>query len=167
MGRRGPAKTPTALTVARGNPGKRPINADEPELPVAVTAKPPAGLPKRALAEWKRLFPMLTASGVLTTADLDTFETYCRLIAECAQVEALVKKHGVEVSQRQGYSGFLLKLRAQKKQYAAELGLTPASRSGVKRAKVEDPANEKRRRFFGVVQGGASAAPASGAAHGN
>lgn len=153
MGRRGPAKAPTALTIARGNPGKRALNHDEPELPVA-DASPPPGLPKRALAEWKRLAPALIAQGVLTTGDLDTFETYVRLVDECTQFEAKIKRVGLEDAMRSGYSGYLLKLRAQKKQYAAELGLTPSSRSGVKKAKAPDQGSAKARRFFGIVDGG-------------
>lgn len=160
MGQRGPRKTPSALALARGNPGKRAPNAAEPELPAATAVKPPTGLPKRALAEWKRLHPTLVASGVLTTGDLDTFETYCRLVAECAQYEAKVKQVGIQDAMRLGYAGYLLKLRAQKKQYAAELGLTPASRSGVKATKPTDATDAKKARFFGLglVKGGASGA---------
>lgn len=163
MGRRGTKNTPTALKIARGNPGHRAINHEEPELAPVADATPPAGLPKRALAEWKRLAPELIKSGVLTVGDLDTFETYCRLVADCVQVEALVKKHGIQVSQSQGYTGLLIKLRAQKKQYAAELGLTPSSRSGVKKVKVADPADARRARFFSIA-GGAPDTPAAAVA---
>lgn len=150
-----------ALQVARGNPGKRAINQDEVELTPVVDASPPSGLPARALKEWKRLAPELIRTGVLTVGDLDTFETYCRLVDDCASYEARVRKVGVQDAMRLGYSGFLVKLRAQKKQYAAELGLTPQSRSGVKKVKVADPADARRSRFFSITGGRADTPPAA------
>jgi len=157
MGQRGPRPQPTAFRVARGNPGRRTINEAEPDLPAPAVGseKPQAHLSKRAQAEWRRLYAPLAASGVLTEGDLDTFATYCALVGDCAEYEAKVRKVGLEDGLKLGYSGMVLKLRAQKKQYAAELGLTPASRSGVSRAKGAGAPGASRLKRFGIISGGA------------
>src|ERR1035441_5910662 len=58
MGYRGPIPKPTAIEIAEGRPGKRPLNGREPQ-PRAVTPKCPAYLDKRAKEEWRRLVPIL------------------------------------------------------------------------------------------------------------
>ena len=157
MGQRGPRAKPTALKVARGNPGRRAVNEEEPDLPapVAGSEEPPAHLSKRAKQEWRRLYTTLTDSGVLTEGDLDTFGTYCAIVGDCADYEAKVTKVGLEDALKLGYAGMVLKLRAQKKQYAAELGLTPASRSGVNSAKGAGAPGASRLARFGIITGGA------------
>lgn len=154
MGRRGKRPPPTALTIARGNPGKRPINLDEPELPASET-DPPADMDGRALVEWNHLASTLVNSGVLTMVDRSCFETYCRLVQDEEEYQKLVAK-GREDAHKLGYASFLLKIRAQKKQYAAELGLTPSSRTGVKVKKPVDAGNARRKRFFKVHDGNAA-----------
>ncbi len=148
MGQRGPRPEPTALKLARGNPGKRPINHDEPEL-TAAKSKPPTGLPAAARKEWIRLADELVNAGVLTVGDLQTFEQYCRLVADVEKVQKLVHRTGWIDAKKLGYVRDLKDLRAQLKQFAAELGLTPTSRSGVKKIKGKKATDEKRNRFFG------------------
>ena len=152
MGRRGPKKTPTALTIARGNPGKRAINHEEPQLPVADLT-PPKGLDGRALEEWQALGPTLKESGVLTVADLRCFEIYCRSVADEERYTKLAGRVEPEEALKLGYAAQLLKVRGQLKQYLEILGLTPTSRSGVKAKKPVDTADERRRRFFGIKGG--------------
>src|ERR1035441_10114762 len=78
MGLRGPAKTPTALTVLRGNPGKRALPKDEPQ-PRAVPPYCPEHIraDKVALREWKRLLPILTQMRVVSEADYITLGNLC------------------------------------------------------------------------------------------
>jgi P27 family predicted phage terminase small subunit len=151
MGQRGPRPEPTAFKIARGNPGKRPLNHDEPELTAAET-KAPAGMPRAALAEWKRLAPELVGAGVLTVGDLKTFEQYCRIVADLAECEKTCKKVGYEDAKKLGYFRDKKDLRAMLKSFAAELGLTPTSRSGVKKIKGKKATEQKRSRFFGDRQ---------------
>lgn len=148
MGQRGPRPEPTALKIARGNPGKRPINQDEPEL-TAAKAKPPKGLPAAARREWIRLADELVNAGVLTVGDLAVFEQYCRVLADVDKVQKIVQRSGWVDAKKLGYVRDLKDLRAQVKQFAAELGLTPTSRSGVKKIKGKKATDEKRSRFFG------------------
>jgi hypothetical protein len=63
-------------------------------------------------------------------------------------------------SERLKVDGFLLKVRGMKKQYADHLGLTPASRSGVKAKKPVDQAASRKAKYLGIIHG--NAAPQQG-----
>jgi len=77
MATRGRKPKPTALKVLEGNPGKRPLNENEP-VPPKGSIKCPTWLLPEAKKEWKRLAPPLEAMGVLTIADISAFEGYCQ-----------------------------------------------------------------------------------------
>lgn len=84
----------------------------------------PGWMSKDAKTEWKRVFPSLVSRKILTAADLGGLENYCIAIGRVRQIEKALG------------GGFDDKLvRAQDKamttarQLAAELGLTPVSRS--------------------------------------
>lgn len=94
----------------------------------------PSWLSADAKAEWKRVFPSLVSRKILTNADLGGLENYCIAIGRVRQIEKALQ------------GGFEEKLvRAQDKamttarQLAAELGLTPVSRS---RPTMRDDNNE-------------------------
>ena len=151
MGRRGPQPQPTVLKLARGNPGKRAINQDEPELAPAGRAVP-KGMTGHAREVWLRLVDELCDKGVLTVGDMDAFEEYCWIAGDVAAFRALIRKHGIAKAKAAGYVGDLNKLRTQLRQQAAHLGLTPTSRSGVKAVKsvpTQSPEQQRRERFFG------------------
>jgi P27 family predicted phage terminase small subunit len=78
----GPPKTPTVVRLLRGNPGRRPINRNEPQptRPEAVP-EPPGYLLPYATEEWRRLAPELWHMGVLTVLDLTVFAAYCQAYA--------------------------------------------------------------------------------------
>jgi phage terminase small subunit len=126
MGRRGPRPQPSALRVLRGNPGHRRLNPEEPRLSPPSSLDPPEALRGAGLAEWKGLAAELVEQGVLTVADMATFRTYCETLTDVRALEAR--------KDRLDDIGPLVKLRHQLRQLAAELGLTPSSRSSVKRA---------------------------------
>lgn len=158
MGRRGPRPEPTVLKIARGNPGKRAINHEEPEFPDAELEAPsPHGLDGVALEEYNFLRPILIDAGVLTVVDESCFVTCCQLKGDIAEV--LKDSRGLSLAQRKtlGYTKDLKELRAQHRQYMAELGITPSSRSSVKiasdlrrkRAEQVDANAGKRDKFFG------------------
>jgi P27 family predicted phage terminase small subunit len=89
-----------------------------------ASTKPPTWLSKHAKAEWRRVMPELAKRRILTIADLGSLESYCVAMGRVRQLEALLR---TEID--------LKLLRAQDKsmvtarQLAAELGLTPVSRS--------------------------------------
>lgn len=101
----------------------------KPQLVVdndAVSKAPaaPAWMSKDAKAEWRRVLPALVDRRILTTADLGSLENYCLAQGRVRQLEGELQK---------GFDPALF--RAQDKamttarQLAAELGLTPVSRS--------------------------------------
>jgi P27 family predicted phage terminase small subunit len=158
MGRRGPKPLPTVLKIERGNPGKRALNADEPELPPppAAATKAPKELTGLALAEWNLQVDVLIERGVLTAADMYAFRQYCQLVGEVDALERQIAKTKKLTDERLRWSTYLLKLRNRLAQQSAALGLTPSSRSGVKAVKVvtkKDAAAAKRERFFGTSAG--------------
>ncbi|RZN10289.1 phage terminase small subunit P27 family [Bradyrhizobium genosp. SA-3] len=89
-----------------------------------ASTKPPSWLSKNAKAEWRRVMPELAKRRILTIADLGSLESYCVAMGRVRQLEALLR---TDID--------LKLLRAQDKsmvtarQLAAELGLTPVSRS--------------------------------------
>ncbi|MET4242738.1 P27 family predicted phage terminase small subunit [Bradyrhizobium sp. RT10b] len=103
--------------------GRKPeLMADADALDAST--KPPSWLSKYAKAEWRRVMPELAKRRILTIADLGSLESYCVAMGRVRQLEALLR---TEID--------LKLLRAQDKsmvtarQLAAELGLTPVSRS--------------------------------------
>jgi phage terminase small subunit len=71
---------PTALKVLRGNPGKRPLNTDEPTPPPGDVEKP-STLSRPAADIWDRLVPLAIAMKTVTRADATAFAMLCELQA--------------------------------------------------------------------------------------
>jgi P27 family predicted phage terminase small subunit len=142
----GPRPTPTYLKLLRGNPGRRPINKNEPkpEIP-AKQPSPPAWLSAYALEEWKRVAPELWRINLLTTIDVACLAVYCdaysrwRVATEALAAMAARDEvtHGLLIKSRAGEatanpliwianSAAKTMLRA-----ADEFGMTPAARSRI------------------------------------
>jgi P27 family predicted phage terminase small subunit len=89
--------SPTALKVLRGNPGKRPLNVDEPTIPAADVSfdTPPRELADdpAAAAEWSRVAPLLRRVGLVSATERAALTALCqqwsRYLAAHAQVMAL------------------------------------------------------------------------------
>ena len=88
----------------------------------------PGWLSEEARKEWERVMPVLTERRILTDADLGGLENYCLAIGRVRTTEALI--------QAEADAEMMLKLirvqdraMASARQLAAELGLTPVSRS--------------------------------------
>lgn len=86
---------PTNLKMVRGNPGKRPLNMEEP--------KPDPGIPEMpdfleafptAIKWWKEESEILFRMGVLTEADKATLAMRCYLAAEIEQLSKDIKDEG-------------------------------------------------------------------------
>lgn len=142
MGKRGPAKEPTNLTVLKG--GKP--SATEP-VPAEGEVAPPAWLTRgQALAEWARLAPDLIAKKVLTFWDVQAFAEYCDAVATIAEAAAelavqgyvvdrpVFDRNGKETGSRVVPNEWVqiqsraLEVSARR---AARFGLTPSDRTGV------------------------------------
>jgi len=148
--------TPTALKILRGNPGKRPLNQDEPQPPKGPVVKPE--LSAGADRVWDALAPVCEAMGTLTAADVRVFATLCELQATFI---AAVKEKNAE-----GFSPFLvttmvdsagnehmnvkehpaIKLErntaAAMRPYYEKFGLEPVGRARIHVKKPEEPVNK-------------------------
>jgi P27 family predicted phage terminase small subunit len=100
----------------------------KPELAADVhaleTVRPPAWLSKHAKAEWRRVTPELAKRRILTPADLGSLESYCIAMGRVRELERLLHA-GIDPKLFRMQDKAMMTAR----QLAAELGLTPVSRS--------------------------------------
>jgi P27 family predicted phage terminase small subunit len=137
---RGPKPIPTAIKRRRGNPGKRPLNAAEPQI-AAVGHDfdiPPAELDGEAVAcaEWRRMAPILRESRAMTEADRGALLSLC--IEWATYLEAKRKITALVVTTKTGhpmpnpFRSVANRALANCIKLWDELGCTPSSRSRVK-----------------------------------
>jgi P27 family predicted phage terminase small subunit len=138
MGRR---RTPTILKELADNPGKRPLNKNEPR-PLGAPVMP-KDMSKEAAAIWKRLITFMPA-GVWTPLEADLLAAYCN--AAATEQEA-TRELNTSPKVVRGSSGNMvpspwLKIRADSArlmvQLTVKLGLDPASRSLLQQPSDED-----------------------------
>jgi P27 family predicted phage terminase small subunit len=133
---RGRKPVPTRLKLMAGNPGKRPINHDEPQPAAAFPTCPPE-LGPVARAEWERLVPELGELGLLTNLDRAALAAYCGAYALWAEATAAIQKYGTMVKAPSGYpmqSPYIGLANRQAElmiRLSSEFGFTPASRSRI------------------------------------
>lgn len=136
MGRRGPAPTPTALRVLRGNPGRRPLNHAEPKPDVLTEDSPLAACPTWLTGDardlWDRIVPGGIRCGLLTIVDLPALEALCRSYGKWREAERKVDEVGLELAIAKGYQNTAVKERQLMLQFGARFGFDPSSRSNVK-----------------------------------
>jgi P27 family predicted phage terminase small subunit len=134
---RGRKPQPTALKLLRGNPGKREVNTREPQHDPLDASIPAELTDPTARAEWSRVASLLIDRGQVTTVDRAVLAGYCLKYAQWQSLEREAATHPFIVRSPNGYPisnpalcmankvfGLLLKA-------AAELGITPSSRSRV------------------------------------
>lgn len=113
--------------------GRKPqMQPDQNALP-DVTGSP-AWLSKDAKAEWVRVMPILIERRILTGADLASFENYCVAIGQVRECERLIRRASYVVETSRGPRAHpAVKIQSdamtRARLLAAELGLTPVSRS--------------------------------------
>lgn len=133
---RGRKPKPTRLKVLTGNPGKRPLNRDEPRPEPAIPDCPPE-LSPAAQREWHRLAGEFAALRVLTNLDRAALAAYCGAYALWAEATEAIQKFGAMVKSPTGYpiqSPYVSIANRQAEimlRIAGEFGFTPASRSRI------------------------------------
>ena len=133
---RGRRPTPTRLKVLPGNPGKRPLNADEPKPEIAIPDCP-VELGPVARQEWDRMAPQLVSLRILTQLDRAALAAYCGAYAMWAEATEAIQKYGTMVKSPSGYpvqSPYVSIANRQAEimmRIASEFGFTPASRSRI------------------------------------
>ncbi len=134
MAGRGRPPKPTAIKVLEGNPGKRPLNKNEPK-PKKIAPKCPSWLEPDAKKEWKRLSKELETMGLLTQVDMAVFAGYCQAYARWKEAEEFISKHGSILKTNSGYIQQIPQVSIaqqnlkQMRSLCSELGLSPSARS--------------------------------------
>lgn len=90
MGRRGPAKTPTALANLRGDPGHRKKNRREPKPKASSPKDIPQSLDAVGRREWTRISKELHRLGLLTVVDRSALESVCHAYSKFILLEAQI-----------------------------------------------------------------------------
>jgi P27 family predicted phage terminase small subunit len=146
MGVRGRKPKPTMLKLIEGNPGHRPIAADE--VSPGKLGDPPSDLCAAALEKWREMVSPAIWGLMATGADRDQLAEYCRLSVRKAEAEGQVAEHGAVVASPNGFPvqspwlQILNKCRAEMLNIATEFGGTPSSRTRVKVNASEDTHDE-------------------------
>jgi len=160
--KRGRKPKPTRLKILQGNPGRRPLNYDEPQpnqgrpkMPVVV-----AKIPK-ARACWEWLVRELEAMQTLTTAEGKLLELYAVTYYQWREAVEFLHKNGPTYLIKAGPTtvggvvqpgqvksvgqhpqvSIAASARKALESFGAELGLSPASRTRIKVAKSEGVVN--------------------------
>ena len=104
--------------------------------PGAIADVPaPDWLAEEAAKEWRRVMPILTERRILTDADLGSLENYCVAIGTVREMEEHLQTHGRVIVDLEGKMkrnpavGIQSDAMTRARLLAAELGLTPVSRS--------------------------------------
>ena len=126
---RGRKPKPTVLKLITGNPGKRPLNKQEPKVePVTGEIKPPEHLKGAAVEEWNIQIAYLTKNGVIGANELSILADYCYLYGKFVQYAAVGETMNAA-------------LIGQMRGLRAELGIGPSVRSKIKTGKQEETSN--------------------------
>jgi P27 family predicted phage terminase small subunit len=137
---RGRKPTPTAVKVARGNPGNRALPKDEPTPPPAdLDDDMPEGMSDDAQRCWKQVHRILTDAQVLTTMDTPALALYCEAWARYRKAQTELKKRGMVIKTMTGprknpWLEVLDKAHDQLLKIQLEYGMTPAARTRVRTA---------------------------------
>ena len=164
MAKPGPPRVPTALKILSGNPGKKRLPENEPQI-VSGLPEPPPELCERAVEEWNARGPYLVRLRVLSPADVSAFASYCQAYADWRDAREGLQKLKAALPEGEKSGAFLVRtveggwkknplmaiardLGLDALRYACELGLTPAARA---RVEVLAPEEEKESTLKGLL----------------
>jgi len=161
MTKPGPAPLPTRIKEIFGNPGKRPLNENEPQPDTLDDFSPPEHIANDELAvrKWNEAVRVLYDMQVMTVADRETLARYCVVWShwmqsreKCRQFGREIMHYEVDPNRTDGRlrikwaqpAPWAVDEKAARKdllQLEREFGLTPSSRSQVTihSNKADDP----------------------------
>ena len=131
---------PTAQRKLEGNPGRRPLNANEPTA-VAGLPRCPPHIKGEARREWNRIGKRLVAEKRMAHVYKAVFAAYCSAWGRWVKAERELEKNGEVVmtpNQFPVQSPWLAisnKAQQQMMNAVGELGLSPSSQSRVSKVK--------------------------------
>ena len=123
------------LKMLAGNPGKRRLHGQGPQLPASIP-ECPRHLSEEARREWKLMTSQLLQMGLLTQIDRAGLAAYCQWWARWVKAEQMVGKQGEVV--KGARSGEMVRnpwliishqAWEHVRKLLVEFGLTPSSRS--------------------------------------
>lgn len=134
---RGRKPKPTFLKRLTGNPGRRPLNENEPQ-PKRTLPPCPDFLDEAARREWRRLTEYLYDVGILSELDGPALATYCQAFSRWQYAEEQLAKFGPVILSpdkkfpvQSPYLAIANKAMEQMLKVLIEFGMTPSSRSRV------------------------------------
>ncbi len=127
---------PTELKKLAGNPGRRPLNENEPKIR-AGKPRCPGHLNDYAKGVWKRVAPLLYEAGLLTLIDRDMLAAYCIEVGRSIEAEEILKETSNVI--RNSNNNLVVnpwvrigdRARETYTRLAVEFGMSPSSRSRV------------------------------------
>jgi P27 family predicted phage terminase small subunit len=140
---RGPRPLPTDVKRLAGNPGRRPLNEDEPRPPRSpdlLDVPDELDSDDAARQEWVRLAAMLRDVRQITDADRGALIALCVEWSRYLDSERRIRQMGAVLRSPNGFPILNPYLAVSKRALLfctriwAELGLTPSSRSRVRTA---------------------------------
>jgi len=143
---------PTALKLLHGNPGKRPLNQNEPK-PRPRLPRAPAHLSDAARREWQRAGRFLLQLGLMTDLDVAALAAYCVAYGRWGEAEEALRTHGVLIKSPSGhpmqspYLAVANRAMEQMRSLLSEFGMSPASRSRVDAVPLPDASSAFAREF--------------------
>ena len=146
MGRK---RKPTGQKVLEGNPGKRPLNENEPPT-IEGGGDCPEELQGEAQAEWFRIVADMKELGVMSKEYRPALIMYCDTWAEFIRCRDAVKGMGLTVRSANGSTAknpllsVLSQLKKEARAWLVEFGMTPTSKSrlNMEPTKVTDDLDE-------------------------
>ena len=143
-GQSGRKPKPTSLKLLQGNPGKRPMNENEPK-PEPKLPSPPNHLSKEARKEWRRSGAFLLQLGLISDLDRAAFAAYCTAYGRWIEAEEALRTYGVMIKSPSGFpmqSPYLAvanKAMDQMRSLLSEFGMSPATRTRVSALPPNEP----------------------------
>jgi P27 family predicted phage terminase small subunit len=160
---RGRKKTPTALKLLRGNPGKRALNVDEPQPDALEETCPAVLLDETARAEWTRAIVPAIRIGQVTAADRTLAIAHCELWAtwQSQLAEAIKHPHVIAAGKHKYPMPNPARVMANKTlvllaNVDEKLGFSPTSRSKVQvkgPGTIRTTIDKARAKFFEASRG--------------
>lgn len=140
---------PTALKILHGNPGKRPLNALEP-MPEVSVPECPEHLDAQARMEWERIVPELARLGLLAQIYRAALAAYCQCYSRWQAAEEQIANEGLTIQIKDTVRvnpAVTVAKDAMRmvREFSAEFGITPASKTRIKVEKNEKKVETRQR----------------------